>query len=44
MPDPRRSRAGVLGASGKGSVLPSGNNLYPNDPYEFRAREWLALA
>ncbi len=38
MPDPRRSWAGVLGASGRGSVVPSMNALYLADPQEVGPR------
>ncbi len=44
MPDSRRSWAGVLGASGRGGILPSGNALYPADALEVGVREWPALA
>ncbi len=37
MPDPRRSWAGIIGASGKGSVVPSVSALYLADPLEVGA-------
>ncbi len=41
--DPRQSWAGVLGASGRGSVVPSVSALYLADPQEVGAQGWLAL-
>ncbi len=41
--NPRRSWAGVLGASGRGSVVPSVSALYLADPQEVGAQGWLAL-
>ncbi len=43
MPDTRRSWAGVLGASGKGSVVLSMSTLYLADPPEFGTPGRLAL-
>ncbi len=43
MPDPRRSWAGVLGASGRGSVVLNVRALYPADPQDVGAQGWLAL-
>ncbi len=37
VPDPRRSWAGIIGASGKGSVVPSVSALYLADPLEVGA-------
>ncbi len=43
VPDPRRSWAGVLGASGRGSVVPSVSAVYLADPQEFGTLGRLAL-
>ncbi len=42
--DPRQSWAGVLGSSGRSSVVPNMSALYPVDPQEVGAEGWLALA
>ncbi len=41
--DPKRSWAGILGASGRGSIVPSVSALYIADPQEISAQGWLAL-
>ncbi len=43
MLDPRRSWAGFLGASGRGSIVPSLSTLYLADPQEVGAQGWLAV-